>query len=282
MSADTQVDALLRAAAGVLSLARSSRPVVVHLTNHVVMNDQANVTLAAGGSPLMSMGIEEQEELVRIASAVLVNIGTICRQQAETMKRAGLAAARLNKPVIFDPVGVGATSLRRDVTAELLATFQPAIIKGNGGEIAALAKEDALLARGVDSVETDTATAIRVVRSLAREHHTVAVLHGPDDYVSDGDRVVQLSNGHARLGTITGSGCSLGSVMATYVAAVGTDRARVFEAAIASVLTVTIAGEMAAASSNVAGPASYKVAWIDAISHITPDHILQHAKAQLV
>ncbi|WVQ84966.1 hydroxyethylthiazole kinase [Cryptococcus sp. DSM 104549] len=216
---DERATRIVDAAAGIVGLTRKNRPLVTHLTNIVVANDQANITLAVGGSPLMSLSEEEQDDLLAISTSLLINIGTIHAAQRKVIAKAAKAATK-RIPLILDPVGVAATTYRRQVVEDVLSATQPAVIKGNAGEIAFLAGKDASLARGLDSNTADSTSASQLVISLAKRYNTVVILHGPVDYISDGTTVVELSNGSPRLAEITGTGCSLGSVVAAYVGAV--------------------------------------------------------------
>lgn len=118
------------------------------------------------------------------------------------------------------------------------------------------------------------------MRSLARKERCVIALTGPKDYVSDGDVVVELSNGHPLLGEITGSGCIGGSSIAAFCAAASTDPGPVpgrpvcgdmLLATVAAITSLNVAGELAAARADVAGPGSFLPALIDEISLLRPD-----------
>ncbi|WOO79923.1 Hydroxyethylthiazole kinase [Vanrija pseudolonga] len=272
---------LVDAAAAIVDRTRASTPLVVQLTNIVSANEQANWTLAVGGSPIMSLAEEEQDTLAQLTSSLLINIGTIHAAQRATIARAVAAANAHAKPVIFDPVGVGATAYRQEVAAEVLGS-KLAVVTGNAGEIAYLAGADDSLSRGVDSGRIDPATAASVVRSLATQLGAVVVLHGEVDYISDGEAVAALSNGSARLGELTGTGCGLGSVLGAYVGAVGgRDKRDVFAAAVGAVLAVSVAGELAAEHAGP-GRGSYRVALLDALGDVVGDDLRSRARVRLL
>lgn len=109
----------------------------LQITNIVVANQSANATLALGASPIMASAPEEMYDLSCVLGALLVNFGTV--KDRKSMLAAGKFANDVKKPVVFDPVGVGATEYRRKIAAELLDTWQASVIKGNAGELAALA-----------------------------------------------------------------------------------------------------------------------------------------------
>ncbi|KAF5326278.1 hypothetical protein D9611_000486 [Ephemerocybe angulata] len=186
---------------------RDISPLVHQITNNVVATQSANVTLAVGASPIMATEPEEMEDLSKICGALLVNIGTMRADGLEGMRLAGRYANKYRKPIVFDPVGVG-----------LLDLWQVGVIKGNAGELAALAGTSEVLSRGVDSVGSGFKDPVSFVQNLAKRERCVVVLTGPTDYISDGTNVAVLQNGDNFLGKITGSGCILGSIIASYSA----------------------------------------------------------------
>ena len=202
-------ESIIDAACEVLATLRDEdhSPLIHSITNQVVMNDSANLTLAFGGSPIMSASAEEADELGAHVGALLLNLGTITPGQVECQVLAGQAANRRGKPVVVDPVGVGATAFRRDNAAVLMSEFHASVIKGNAGEIGAIAGSSEVLARGVDSVGVGFKYPARVVRDLARREKVVIAMSGVVDYVSDGQTTFAIKNGHPLQGKITGSGC---------------------------------------------------------------------------
>jgi len=188
--------------------------------------------------------------------------------------------------VVFDPVGVGATAHRRKVAGELLDTWQATVIKGNAGELGTLLGTSEVQSRGVDSVGAGFADPAKAVLTLARRERCVVVLTGKSDYVSDGVSVVKLDNGHELLGHITGSGCMVGTAVAIFCGAASMDSKEetpgklvlgdMFVAAIAGVLAVTVAAEIAAAATDrVNGPGSFLAQLIDELYALTPEKLVQ-------
>src|SRR5512136_2716422 len=98
---------------------RAENPLVHNITNYVVMNYTANALLACGASPVMAHALEEVEEMVSLAGALVLNIGTLSTKWIEAMLKAGKQANKLQVPVILDPVGSGATRLRTDTARKL-------------------------------------------------------------------------------------------------------------------------------------------------------------------
>ncbi len=250
-----------RAAAAVVDRLRATRPMVHHITNEVVMNDTANITLHFGAAPVMAMALEEVEEMVQHAGALVLNIGTLVPERVAAMLAAGRAANARGIPVVLDPVGVGATAYRTATARRLLDALAIAVIRGNAGEVAVLAGAGGEV-RGVDSVSGggDPAGA---AAALAAGTGAVVAMTGPEDVITDGARVWRVANGHALMGAITGTGC-MSTALVACCAAVEPDRVLAASAALAG---FGIAGERAAAEAR--GPGSFKVALFDAVAGIT-------------
>lgn len=238
------------------------RPLVYQLTNFVVVNEQAHVTLAIGAAPLMSLHPGEAEALVAIADAVVVNIGTPTSEGIEAMKRAATAATKARKPLLIDPVGYGATELRTHLVDELLAHSRPSLVKGNAGEMGLLGRAGGSV-RGVDAASAGNVAV--AVETIARDHQTIAIATGEIDWASDGRRTVQVAGGHALLTRLTGTGCWLGAVV---VAAVAASPDQPLEAAVAALAAYGIAAEAAAKRAGGLGPASFRTAFIDALGEL--------------
>jgi len=230
----------------------------------------------------------EQADLARMPGGLLINFGTV--DALEGMLAAGSHANQNSKPVVFDPVGVGATSFRRATAAKLLDAWQPTVIKGNAAEIGALADSNEVKAQGVDSLG-GFANASSVVRSLARNHRCIVLLSGPTDYLSDGSIVIRMSNGHELLGQITGAGCILGTTITTFcgaasMAALGTSEGVLVQgdmllATAAGTLALTIAAQRAASREEVRGSGTFLPALIDELGVLTPETILTMAKIEV-
>ncbi|KIM45460.1 hypothetical protein M413DRAFT_66738 [Hebeloma cylindrosporum] len=277
----TTASSIVEAALSLMKEIRKRNPLVHQITNTVVATQSANVTLAVGGSPIMATEPREMEDLALISGSLLVNIGTMRAENLEGMLIAGTFANKFRKPVVFDPVGMGASAFRKESVRTLLDTWQASVIKGNAGELATLAGTTEVGTKGVDSVGSGFKDPAAFVRNLAKRERCVIVLTGPIDYISDGVSVVTIENGSELLGRITGSGCILGSCIASFCATaseVAPDnghifRGSVFTAAIAGVLVLTIASELAAKSHGVRGPGTFLPALIDALWDITQDQV---------
>ena len=251
-----------------LAKLREARPLVHHITNMVVMNETANVTLAIGALPVMAHAREEVEEMVGLAGALVLNIGTLTPELVDTMAVAGRAANERGVPVVLDPVGAGATRLRTDAALRLLEEVDVSVVRGNAGEVAAVAGEAAEV-RGVESVG-EYASIGEVAASLAVERGCVVSVTGAFDVVTDGARTLSVRNGDTMLGTITGTGCMSTTMVGAFCASGEED---VLAAAAAGLAAFGVAGEDAAARAK--GPGTFHVELYDAIAALTPETLLE-------
>lgn len=250
-------------ASAVFARIRERRPLIHHITNFVVMNTTANITLCSGALPVMAHAVEEVEEMVAAAGALVLNIGTLWPAQIEAMLAAGHRANQLGIPVVLDPVGAGATTLRTDSARRLLDELAIAIVRGNLAEIATLAGVEAEIS-GVESigVAEDAAT---VATCFARARGVVAAITGAVDVVTDGTRLVRIANGDPLMGTVTGTGCMSTAVVAA-CAAVEQDCVTATASALAA---YGVAGEIAA--SRAQGPGTFAMHLFDALAALTPE-----------
>ncbi|KDQ57589.1 hypothetical protein JAAARDRAFT_207093 [Jaapia argillacea MUCL 33604] len=285
---------IVSGAAILLDTIKKHNPLIHQITNTVVTTQSANATLALGASPIMATSPEEMEDLEKVTGSLLVNFGTITDKQG--MLLAGHYANLNQKPVVFDPVGVGATAYRRTTANELLNRWQPTIIKGNAAEIGSIANSVEVQAKGVDSTGSGFKDPISVVRELAKKERCIIILTGVTDYISNGSVVLALRNGHSLLGRITGSGCMLGTCVATFAAAArlysldigdGNDTGALVTGdmllgAVGGVLALTVASEIAAARADVKGSGTFLPALIDELGNLTPDVIERRAKVEVV
>ncbi len=257
-------------AAALLGRVRDRRPLIHHITNVVTVNDVANVTLAIGAAPVMAQAPEEVEEMTGAAGALALNIGTLTAQAVEVMLRSGRRANAVGIPVILDPVGAGATAFRTTQAARLLAELRIACVRGNAGEIAALAGQAGGV-RGVD-VAGRIEAVDRLAQELAGRTGAVVAATGPVDVLTDGDRTVRVENGHPLLARITGSGCMASAVIAAF-AAVEPDQ---LLAATAGLLCFEVAAERAAEAAG--GPGTFLAGLLDALAALDTPTVLDRAR----
>ncbi len=254
---------IVQAAYGVIAKVRSKRPLVHHITNFVVMNTTANITLCIGALPVMAHAKEEVEEMVAAASALVLNLGTLWPEQVESMILAGRRANQIGIPIVLDPVGAGATHLRTSSAHRLLDELSIAIVRGNVAEVAALAGLKAKIS-GVESMGS-TEDAAQVAAQFAGKFGCVAAVTGAVDVVTDGARWMRVANGHPMMSAVTGTGCMATSVVAA-CAAVETDFAIAATAALAA---YGLAGEIAA--DRAQGPGTFQTHLYDALAGLSED-----------
>ena len=255
-------------AAETLRELRERKPLVHQITNYVVMNETANATLALGALPVMAHAPEEVAEMASAAGALVLNIGTLSEHWVEAMLLAGKAT---RAPIVLDPVGAGATAYRTDTAKRLLDELPVAVVRGNAAEIATLTGREAEI-RGVESMGT-LGSARELAKDAARVLRTVVAVTGPTDFVSDGERVVALSNGHELLGAVSGTGCMSTAVTGAFVA-VKPDAP--LEAAAEALVAFGVAGEDAAR--GAAGPGTFHAALYDALYNLDPATLDERAR----
>ncbi|KAI9485423.1 MAG: Hydroxyethylthiazole kinase family-domain-containing protein [Benjaminiella poitrasii] len=258
---------------------KAKTPMVHHITNYVVINDNANATLAVGASPIMSTNRDELRDLAAVNGAMLLNMGTL--NDVDSMILAAQANAEHKNPVVLDPVGCGATKYRKGILQRFLTECDLTVVKGNAGEILSMAGVGGK-SRGVDSVgNSEEEVMVNAVKTLAKQNNCIIGLTGSTDYVSDGDRVFAIENGDKLLPLITGSGCMVSSVVACFAAA---NRDDYLLSTVAGILTVTVASEIAAAREYVNGPGTFRAALIDELYNVTnsPEILCKYAKIRVI
>lgn len=241
-----------------LKIIRERRPLVHHIMNYVVMTDAANATLAIGASPIMAHATEELEELAAVAGAIYINIGTLDRHWIESMIALARHANKYGKPLLLDPVGAGATRLRTETSRKILE-IGVTVLKGNAGEIAALAG----IFGGVKGVDSELSEAAEPAERLASEYGITVVSTGRTDYVARGGRLAAVEGGSKLFRFTTGSGCMLGSVMASFMAVVPDS----MRAAIEGSLAFKVAGETAERRSGD-NPGTFRVELMNALYNL--------------
>ncbi len=257
---------------------RRGRPLVHNMTNLVVTNAVANALLAIGASPVMAYAHEEVQDMARNAGALALNMGTLTPDLITGMILAGKAAEEVHVPVVFDPVGVGATPYRVQAAEKVAAGLRLTVLKGNAGEIGGMTGAGGMVS-GVDATVASAGLAEAMVL-YARDHHTVVVATGEQDFVTDGQSLWVLSNGHPWLARITGSGCMLTGIIGAFLAVVDTaGEATVFAEASASAITCfNVAAEKAAEGAQ--GPGTFAARLFDALSLLEPDEVNRMARVE--
>lgn len=248
------------------ALIAEKKPLVYHITNGVAMAMQANVTLAVGASPLMSQYPDEAEELAAIADGLLINLGTPSVSGIRSAQSALELADVRGKFTLFDPVGYGASKIRTEGFLEILDIHKYSVIKGNAGEMSLLAGMGGKT-RGVDSEAGDSVA--EAVKKTAQKYKCIACATGETDFISDGSEIIEVTGGSFILPSISGSGCTVGSVMLAAICACG-DAAL---GALTGLVAMGIASEHAEANSF--GPGTFVPCLIDELNDLEDDDFIE-------
>lgn len=252
-----------------LDLLRQKAPLIHNITNYVAMNFTANVLLSAGASPVMAHALEEVEDMVGIADALVVNIGTLSRPWVESMLKAMRRAKSKGIPVVLDPVGVGATRFRSEV-ADLLLNEHPDIIRGNASEILALAKAD-IKTKGVDSKHASE-TAVDAARLISVQRGCIVCVSGATDYIIRQSETSSVDNGHPLMAHVTGMGCAATALIGAFAAT----SPSLEIATQAAMITIGVAGEISAEEAQ--GPGSFQSIFLDTLYNLTQSVLLNRSK----
>ena len=261
-------------AAQALNFLRRKNPLSHNITNYLVMTFTANALLAMGASPVMAHAVEEVEEMVGFAGALVLNIGTLSGPWIEAMLAAGRKANQISVPVVLDPVGAGATTLRTQSATKIIDSVKVAVLRGNASEIMAL-NQTGTKTKGVDAVH-QVEDATQAARLIAREQGCVVAVTGPVDYITDGKQAFKVANGDAMLGRVTGTGCAATATIGAFLA-VESDALKAVTAALAY---FGVAGETARRGTKA--PGSFTVALIDALYTVSPDDLARQARIEAV
>ena len=257
-------------AADILNRLRAKRPLILNLTNNVVQNITANMLLATGGVPVMLNHSDEIRDLLHsCANGMLVNVGTLSEQQAQTMIGAVKDAQEAGVPWVLDPVAVGLLKYRTTVCSTLLQT-PPAMIRGNASEIIALAGAEGALCRGVEST-AESAAALQAAQSLAIRTGAAVLVTGETDYATDGTTTIICRNGDEIMTRVTGVGCAMGALAAACMTCADTP----LQAAVATAAILGIAGERAAAKCPL--PGSFAAQLLDELAALSADDVAKSA-----
>lgn len=251
---------------------RAKSPLIHNITNYVVMNNTANALLAIGASPVMIHAEEEVEDMAAIASALVINIGTISPPWVRGMFKAFAKAVSKGVPVVIDPVGAGATPYRTGTVRDLIRAGRPTIIRGNASEILALT-DDRLKTKGVDSTAASD-EALHAAQSIADASQCAVCVSGAVDYIVEGKRLLKVANGHPMMPKVTGLGCTASALCGAF-AAVDQDP---LTAAAKAMAVMGVAGEIAAEQSS--GPGSLQMHFIDALYRLAKEDLERRLKVE--
>ena len=249
---------------------REQGPLVHNITNYVVMNTTANALLAIGAYPVMAHAIDEVEDMVKIASSLVINIGTLSPAWIDAMILAVRAAKRKGIPIVLDPVGAGATPMRTETCMRIMKAANPTVIRGNASEIMALEHAD-VQTKGVDSTLSSD-SAVDAANALAKKYHCVVSISGKVDYLCDGEKSIRLEGGSDMMPKVTGLGCTASALTGAFIA-VSEDK---LHAAASAMAIMGIAAEMA--EQKAKGPGTLQLYMLDAFYNMNEDDVKKWLK----
>lgn len=250
---------------------REVAPLVQCITNYVSMDIMANTLLAAGASPAMVHAVEEISEFTALAHALCINIGTLSPEWVFSMKAAAFRANELGKPWVLDPVGVGASRFRTERCLDLIG-MKPAVIRGNASEIMAVVGAAGAPTKGVDSSHSST-DALEAAKELARKAQCIVAVSGAVDLITDGKRVLGVSNGVALMQRITATGCAVTALIAAFVSV---NQAPPLESAAFALALFGLSGEIG--QERASGPGSLRMYLLDALHGLDEGVVLSRIR----
>lgn len=260
-----------------LQKVREQNPLIHNITNVVVTNFTANGLLALGASPFMAYAHEEVADVAAMAGAVMLNMGTLDEYTVQSILLAGQSANRAGVPVVFDPVGAGATAYRTDSARRISEQVKVDFLRGNVAEIANVAGAEWNI-RGVDA-GTGEGDRTQLARQAAEQLGSIVIVTGQEDIITDGQATLTVANGHPLLTKVTGAGCLLSSVVAAFAASAG-GREHWLQAAAEALAFYGIAAELAAECTEGQGTGSFQVEFINQLSLLTPEQVKQRARIE--
>lgn len=253
---------------------RKTSPLVHNITNYVVMNTTANALLAIGASPVMAHAVEEVEEMVLIAQqvrgALVINIGTLSEKWIIAMSIAMKAAKHNDVPIVFDPVGAGATQFRTNTCKKLLNETAPEIIRGNASEILSLIDSE-IKTKGVDS-SYSADFAMKSATTLAEQYDCIVCVSGEKDIITDGKNTITVFNGHPLMPKVTGLGCTASALTGAFAAV----NDNFLYASAHAMYVMGITGEIAAKKS--VGPGTLQLNFYDTLFTLSEQDIANYIR----
>ena len=248
---------------------RQEKPLIHVITNPVTCNDCANVLLAIGASPVMAEDPAEVAEITQRCDSLVLNLGMLNSLKKEAMVLAGKKANQKRVPVVFDPVGVGASSFRLRAAKELMEQVRFTAIRGNASEVLTLLHGEGR-EKGVDASEADSfgddlpEDVKKELCAFSQRTGAVLMLSGKTDYIVSDAQIAMVKNGSAWLGRITGTGCQLSALLGAFLAV---SQGHFFQAAVSSACAMGISGEIAEGSLRTGeGSGTFHVRLLDALS----------------
>ncbi|CAM4380155.1 MAG: Hydroxyethylthiazole kinase [Legionellaceae bacterium] len=247
----------------------NSQPLIHNITNYVAMPFIANALLAIGASPIMAHAIDEIEEIIQMAKALVINIGTLDNYWLQSMLLAMETAKTIGIPIILDPVGAGATHFRTEATLKLINKNPPQVIRGNAAEILALGGHLLTYSKGVDSLY-QSEQACEAAKELAKQYGCTIVISGKEDFIINPTMYYKIANGIPLMTKITGMGCTATAIIGAFCS-INSD---ITLASTYAMAVMGIAGEIAA--KQAVGPATLQMHFIDTLYNLKEIQIREY------
>lgn len=257
-----------------LEKVREVNPLVHNITNVVVTNYTANGLLALGASPVMAYAKEEVADMAKIAGALVLNIGTLSQEEIEAMIIAGKSANEHGVPIVFDPVGAGATQYRTETSRRIVKELNISVLRGNAAEVANVIGEDWAI-KGVDAGE-GSGNIVDLAQLAANKLQTTVVITGKDDVITDGETTYVVHNGHPILTKVTGTGCLLSSIIGAFTAV----EKNLVLASVSALATYGVTAEIAAKQTAEEGPGSFQIELLNQLMKISSKEIQTYADVE--
>ena len=268
----------LKEALKLLSKVKSESPLIHSITNPISINNCANMVLATGAKPIMAEHPGEVAEITKSSKALALNLGNITDVRMESMEIASKVAYENGIPFVLDLVGIASSDLRLKYAKKLIEDFPPSVLKGNMSEIKALlGLESSPLGIDVgfkDEIQTSNLMdSVNIGLRLSKSTSSTVVISGKYDIISKSETSYIVKNGNPMLTNITGSGCMLNVLIASYLY-----EDCIIEASLLATLVLTIASELA---TNYKGPASFLNELIDNVYNMKEETILERNKIDI-
>jgi len=255
---------------------KNTSPLIHNITNFVVMNSSANILLGLGAAPVMAHCLGEVEEMTSLADALVLNIGTLQDDWIESMICAAKSANSKGIPIILDPVGSGATSLRTQAVKKIMNAAKISVLRGNASEIFSLSSDNART-RGVDSSLSVTDEIIDAAQKLATDMDCIIAISGAEDIITDGRGIFRVGNGQPIMTKVTGIGCGLSAVTGAFCAV---SEGELLTATAAAFGVYGLCGDLAIKVSDK--PGSFFVAFIDTLYSINQKDMDTFLKIKII
>ncbi|WFD12346.1 hydroxyethylthiazole kinase [Tepidibacter hydrothermalis] len=254
------------------------KPLIHCITNPISINDCANMVLAVGAKPIMAEHPLEVSEITRVSKSLGVNLGNITDNRMESMLISGKVAFENKIPQVIDLVGVGCSKLRLNYAKKFISECNPSVIKGNMSEIKAVCGMKSN-SKGIDVGACDIVTeqnsdeSIEMMKALSLRTGAVVVATGVIDIITDGNNTYLITNGCEMLSMITGTGCMLTALIASYIS-----YGNILDGTVLATTLMGICGEL---SQHVKGTGSFRTELIDNMFSISDDMIIKKIQYKL-